>query len=96
MPNINKSLNILWVGVFLLILAISAPWFNLYISNHDLVKSYTASFGVSFLMLAALYFKCLESDTNIKINYVKLTLFLLFLFCIGSDKDDNRFGPNPQ
>lgn len=23
-------------------------------------------------------------------------LFLLFLFCIGSDKDDNRFGPNPQ
>jgi O-antigen ligase/tetratricopeptide (TPR) repeat protein len=80
MPNINKSLNILWVGVFLLILAISAPWFNLYISNHDLVKSYTASFGVSLLMLAALYFKCLESDTNIKINYVKLTLFLLFLF----------------
>jgi uncharacterized membrane protein YhaH (DUF805 family) len=23
-------------------------------------------------------------------------LFLLFLFCIGSDEEDNRFGSNPQ
>ena len=23
-------------------------------------------------------------------------LFLLFLFCIGSDQEDNRFGPKPQ
>ena len=43
----NKNLIMIWVGIFFLILAISAPWFNLNISNHDIVKSYTASFGVS-------------------------------------------------
>ena len=80
MRNINKSLNITWVGTFFIFLAISAPWFNLNISNHDIVKSYTASFGVSLLMLFALYYKSLKSDILIQVNYVKLTLFLLFLF----------------
>ena len=80
MRNINKNLNITWVGSFFIFLAISAPWFNLNISNHDIVKSYTASFGVSLLMLVALYYQSLKSDILIQVNYVKLTLFLLFLF----------------
>tara|TARA_B110000008_G_scaffold198825_1_gene197351 strand:- start:439 stop:2514 length:2076 start_codon:yes stop_codon:yes gene_type:complete len=80
MPNINKNLNMVWVGCFFIFLAISGPWFNLSISNHDIVKSYTALFGVSLLMLFALYYKCLKSDIFIQINYVKLTLFLLFLY----------------
>ena len=80
MRNINKNLNIAWVGSFFILLAISAPWFNLNISNHDIVKSYTASFGVSLLMLFALYYKSLKSDILIQVNYVKLTLFLFIIW----------------
>ena len=47
-----------FVGVLLLALAIAAPWFNLTVSSHELVKSYFASFGVGFLMLLSLYYKC--------------------------------------
>ncbi|MCS5541854.1 MAG: hypothetical protein NZ852_03975, partial [SAR324 cluster bacterium] len=76
----NNTLNVFWVGVLLIILAIAAPWFNLTISGHDFVKSYFASFGVGFLMLLSLYYKCNNSEVNLKINYIKLTLFLLFIF----------------
>jgi O-antigen ligase len=78
--KINKNLNLVWVGIFLFLLAVVAPWFNLTISNHDIVKSYFASFGIAFLMLLALYYKCQNSDVSLNINYIKSTLFLLFLF----------------
>jgi O-antigen ligase/tetratricopeptide (TPR) repeat protein len=80
MPNTTKNLNMIWVGLFFSILAISSPWFNSYISNHDFVKSYIASFGVFLLMHSALYFKSLEPDINIKLNFIKLGLFILLLF----------------
>ena len=44
--EINKNLNIHWLGIFLIFIAIASPWFNLYISNHDIVKSYSSFFGI--------------------------------------------------
>ena len=40
----NNTLNVFWVGVLLITLAIAAPWFNLTISSHDFVKTYFAGF----------------------------------------------------
>ena len=79
-PQINNNLNIVWVGIFLFLLAVASPWFNLTVSNHDIVKSYFASFGSAFLMLSALYYKCQNADVNLDISYIKLTLILLFIF----------------
>ena len=80
MPRINNNIAIFGLGIFFIIIAIAAPWFNLYVSNHDLVKSYSASFGSSLIMLALMYNKSLDPDIFIRINYIKLTLFLLFIF----------------
>ena len=76
----NNTLNVFWVCVLLIVLAVAAPWFNLTVSSPELVKSYIASFGVSLLMLLSLYYKCNNSEVNLKINYIKLSLFLLFIF----------------
>ena len=76
----NNTLNVFWVGVLLIALAVAAPWFNLTVSSPELVKSYIASFGISLLMFLSLYYKCNNSEVNLKINYIKLTLFLLFIF----------------
>jgi len=76
----KNTLNVFWVGVLLIALAVAAPWFNLTVSSPELVKSYIASFGVSLLMLLSLYYKCNNSEVNLKINYIKLSLFLLFIF----------------
>jgi O-antigen ligase len=80
MSRINKNLNIHWLGIFLLFIAIVAPWFNLYISNHDIVKSYSSFFGVSLLMFLTLYFKCQIPGIFLQVNYIKLSLSILFLF----------------
>jgi O-antigen ligase len=79
-PKINNNLNVAWLGIFFFFLAIVAPWFNLTISSHDIVKAYFASFGVASLMLLSLYYKLNISEINLKINYIKLSLFLLFIF----------------
>jgi len=76
----NNTLNVFWVGVLLIALAVAAPWFNLTVSSPELVKSYFASFGVSLLMFLSLYYKCNNTEVNLKINYIKLSLFLLFIF----------------
>jgi len=76
----NKTLNVFWVGVLFVALAVAAPWFNLTVSSPELVKSYFASFGVSLLMFLSLYYKCNNAEVNLKINYIKLSLFLLFIF----------------
>jgi len=80
--NIEDSINTLWLGIFLFLLAFSSPWFNLAVSNHAIVKSYVASFGIVLLMLSGLYYKCKNSDLSLKINFIKLSLF--FLFILGS------------
>jgi len=76
----KNTLNVFWVGILLVVLAVAAPWFNLTVSSPELVKSYFASFGVSLLMFLSLYYKCNNTEVNLKINYIKLSLFLLFIF----------------
>ena len=61
----NNTLNVFWVSVLLIILAIAAPWFNLTVSGHDFVKSYFASFGVGLLTFLSLYYKCNNSEVNL-------------------------------
>jgi len=78
--NKNNTLNVFWVGALLIILAIAAPWFNLTVSSPELVKSYIASFGISFLLFLSLYYKLSNSKIHLQINYIKLTLLLLFVF----------------
>jgi len=76
----NNTLNVFWVGVLLIALAVAAPWFNLTVSSPELVKSYIASFGVSLLMFLSLYYKCNNSEVHLKINHIKSSLLLLFIF----------------
>jgi len=71
------TLDPIWLGVFLLILAVTAPWFDVATSSHTFVKSYVASFGITTLALITLYFKCNNSLVNLKINFIKITLLLL-------------------
>jgi exopolysaccharide production protein ExoQ len=84
MQKINNNLKTLWVGILLFLLAISAPWFNLTVSSHELVKSYFAAFGIALLMLASLIYKSHNSEINFKINYIKISLFTLFIFGTSS------------
>ena len=76
----NNSVNVFWLGVLLIALAVAAPWFNLTVSSPELVKSYIASFGVSLLMFLSLYYKCNNSEVQLKINHIKSSLLLLFIF----------------
>jgi len=73
----NSALDPIWLGVFLLILAVTAPWLDVAVSNHLFVKSYVASFGITTLVLIALYFKCNSSVVKLKINFIKIALLLL-------------------
>ena len=84
MQKTNNSLNTLWVGIFLFLLAIASPWFNLTVSNHEFIKSYFAGFGIALLMMVSLFYKSHDSEANLKINYIKLSLFSLFLFGTAS------------
>ena len=80
----NTSFNIYWLNALFIALAICGPWFNLTISSHDLVKSYFASFGIGILMLLSFFYKCNNSEVNLKINYIKFSFLLLFVFGICS------------
>ena len=75
----NNTLNVFWVGVLLIALAVAAPWFNLTVSSPELMKSYIASFGVSLLMFLSLYYKCNNSEVQLKINHIKSSLLLLLI-----------------
>jgi len=78
--KLNKKFNAAWLGVFLFILSVSSPWFSVTISDHSFVKAYFATIGLAFLMLLSLYFNSYRSEVNLKINYLKLSLLLLFIF----------------
>ena len=82
--KINKNLNLVWVGIFLFLLAVVAPWFNLTVSSHELVKSYFASFGIALLMFISLIYKYNNTEVNLRINYIKISLFTLFIFGTSS------------
>ena len=77
-PSHNNYLNIWWLGVFLLVLAIAAPWFNTSISNHAFVKSYVTIFGSGIVFLATLYYNMPIPTRSWQSNQIKTTLLLLF------------------
>ena len=52
----QKNLNVYLVGIFLVILAVASPWFNLSVANHTFVKSYFAGIGSALLFLITLEF----------------------------------------
>ena len=80
MTNSKNNITIFFLGVFFFSNALVAPWFNIHVSNHDLVKSFTAIIGSSFIMLALLYDKCQNPDIFLRFNYVKLSLISLLAF----------------
>jgi exopolysaccharide production protein ExoQ len=82
--KINNNLNLIWVGIFLFLLAVVAPWFNLTVSSHELVKSYFAGFGIALLMFISLIYKYNNTEITLKINYIKISLFTLFIFGTSS------------
>ena len=65
-------------------LAVVAPWINLTVSNHELVKSYFAGFGIALLMFISLIYKYNNTEVNLRINYIKISLFTLFIFGTSS------------
>ena len=82
--KINNNLNLIWVGIFLFLLAVVAPWFNLTVSSPELVKSYFAGFGIALLMFISLIYKYNNTEITLKINYIKISLFTLFIFGTSS------------
>ena len=77
----NKNNISVWLlGAFLLILAVAAPWLNTSISNHAFTKSFTAVIGAGLLFLFTLKNNFSSSSQTWKINTIKLTLLLLFIF----------------
>ena len=80
MPSLKNNVTIFFLGILFISIALVAPWFNIYVSNHDLVKSFTAFFISSFIMLALLYDKCQNPDIFLRFNYVKLSLISLLAF----------------
>ena len=76
----EKSLNIFWLSLVIILIAISAPWFNHSVSGHELIKSYFSYFGISVLAVISIYFKTNFKDLSIKFNGLKLSLLVLFSF----------------
>ena len=67
------------VVIFFISTAIIAPWFNLSVSNHLFVKSYWVFSGVGLLMFWSIWTKSNVSSIKFKINFVKLSLSILFI-----------------
>ena len=89
--KVQKNLNIYWINLFLVLIAISAPWLGNLISAHDLIKSYFSYFGISILAIITLYFKTLNSDFKLNLSYFKLVLLLFFIFGTCSIFWSNNF-----
>jgi len=84
-PINKKSLNLIWLCIFLFALALAAPWFNLSISNHTFVKSYVSFFGSGILFLYILYLNKNDSINNLNFSPIStssLAIFLLGLFSV--------------
>jgi O-antigen ligase len=77
---IEKKINFFWINFVLTVIALAAPWFGHYISDHELIKSTFSFLGFGFLVLITLYFKTINADLTFSINYFKLSLLILFLF----------------
>jgi len=80
LQNNKSSLSIWWLSIFILTLALAAPWFDTSISNHAFVKSYFAIIGSGVVFLATLYHNVSATDGSWQSNHIKTTLLLLFSF----------------
>ena len=78
-PTNKKSLDLIWICIFLFILALAAPWFNLSISNHTFVKSYVSFFGSGLLFLSLLYINLANSIKFLNFNPVSASSLAIFL-----------------
>ena len=83
-PIIKNEVNIIWIGFFLFILAVTGSWFSITISSPDILKFYVASFGGTLLLILGLYCKCKTPNINLTLNSIKLSLTLLFVLGIFS------------
>ena len=80
-PINKKSLNLIWLCVFLFILAIAAPWFSLSISNHTFVKSYISFFGSGILFISILYFN--KNNPINELHFSTISSSSLAIFLLG-------------
>ena len=78
-PTNKKNLNLIWLCIFLFLLALAAPWFNLSISNHTFVKSYVTFFGSGLLFLSLLYINLANSIKFLNFNPVSASSLAIFL-----------------
>jgi O-antigen ligase len=80
----NNFLNVYWVGILAIILAISAPWLDLSVSNHSFVKTYIGGIGIGALVLFTLFKNYKNYDINYHISYIKLFLGATFILGVLS------------
>ena len=76
----QKNLNVYLVGIFLVILAVASPWFNLSVANHTFVKSYFAAIGSALLFLITIYYNSASLTKSYKLSHLRITSLLLFIF----------------
>ena len=75
----KETYLIVLLNIFLISIALSSPWLNNTISNHDFVKSYFAFFGLALLMIFSIYINLKNEEITFKINPIKISLLILFL-----------------
>ena len=76
----EESLNIFWINLVLVLIAVSAPWFNLTVSGHELIKSYFSYCGLGILACISIFHKTSSENFNFNFNFLKLSLLILFVF----------------
>lgn len=81
---LKKYINELLIGFFLISTALASPWFNLTVSNHELVKTYFCGLGISTLLVLSFIFKPHSDKVNLNLNLIKLSLLALFLYGTAS------------
>lgn len=60
-------------------MAVAAPWFDLYVSQHMFVKNYIAGIGTGILLLITLWKKPHTSNTFFYLSWVKISWLSLFI-----------------
>ena len=80
MNYLKKYINELLVGFFLISIAVASPWFNLTVSNHELVKTYFSGFGVSIVFIVIFILRKYDEGAKLNLNLIKLSLLTLFAY----------------
>jgi O-antigen ligase len=75
----NSATNLNYLIVFFALLALSAPWINLNISNHSFVKSVIADIGIGIFFLFSVWKNQQTSQLTVQFTPLKISLLLLFI-----------------